>query len=62
MDRRAQSSMEYIFMITLALVVVYLIIKTFLNPRTGTVKKAGETINGTVEEIGSTINSMASQS
>ena len=61
MRRRAQSSIEYVFMFILALVVIYLVVKTFIDPRTGTVKKTGGTINRTINDTISTLNSMISE-
>jgi len=48
-------------MFMLAIIVIYIIVKTFIDPRTGTVKKTGGTINRTINDTISTLNSMISE-
>ena len=60
MGRRAQASIEYIFIFILALVVIYLTLKRFLDPRTGTVKREGKFVNETIDRITNSLNSMIS--
>ncbi|AHL22041.1 class III signal peptide-containing protein [Thermococcus nautili] len=56
MNRRAQGAIEYLFMIALSLVVLVFILKKFLDPRVGTVKKIGNISNGTSQNINSSLN------
>ena len=60
MERRAQASIEYIFTVILALVVIYLALKRFLDPRTGTVRREGKFVNETIDKITTSLNSMIS--
>ncbi len=60
MNRRSQASIEYIFMFILALVVIFLALKKFLTPRTGTIKKEGRFVNETIDKITNSLNSMIS--
>lgn len=61
MNRRAQASIEYIFMFILVLVVILIALKGFIDPRTGTIRKEGKFMNKTINKIASSLNSMISE-
>ena len=61
MKRSAQASLEYIFMFILGLFMIYLALKRFLDPRTGTVRREGHFINETVNNIANSLSSMISE-
>ncbi|AIU70381.1 hypothetical protein TEU_08580 [Thermococcus eurythermalis] len=51
MKRSAQASIEYVFMVAIALVLILLFLRTFFDPRTGTVRKVGKFQNDTEAKI-----------
>jgi len=56
MKRSAQASIEYVFMVTIALVLILLFLRTFFDPRAGTVRKVGKFQNDTEAKISDEIN------
>jgi len=59
--RRAQASVENVFIIALVLIVIYLVFKRFIDPRTGTLKELGDNINQTTNQTTSVLNSIISE-
>ncbi|WP_157727219.1 class III signal peptide-containing protein [Thermococcus profundus] len=62
MRYRGQGSLEYLFMVAAALVIVAILMTKFFNPRTGTVHKLGNTASNVEQDIDSSLNSMISSS
>lgn len=60
MRHSAQASLEYIFMFVLALVVIYLALKEFIDPRTGTIRKEGQFVNATIDRVKTSLDSILS--
>ena len=60
--RKAQSSVEYLFMIAVALVVVFLVIAHFLSPRAGTINRVGSMESSIEGNIGSELHDLMSSS
>ena len=58
MKKKGQSSIEYILAIVIALVVILVLLRTFFDPRTGTIKKVGTQQNVLESEINKTINNI----
>ncbi|ASJ09035.1 hypothetical protein A3L11_07255 [Thermococcus siculi] len=58
MRRRAQGSMEYLFMIAIALVMIVIFMKKFFDPRFGTIHKTGELQNTVEEDISTEMDSI----
>lgn len=54
--RRGQASFEYLFMITAALVIIAILVRTFVSPRIGTIHQVGRTINSTEDKLKRLIN------
>ncbi|AFL94386.1 hypothetical protein CL1_0171 [Thermococcus cleftensis] len=50
MMRRAQASLEYMFMIVIAIVMIVLAIRRFFDPRFGTIRRTG-TLQQTYESM-----------
>ena len=48
-------------MFILALVVIYLALKEFLDPRTGTIKEEGHFLNETIDNVANSLSSMISE-
>ncbi|NJE10115.1 hypothetical protein [Thermococcus sp. MAR1] len=59
---RAQASTEYIFVVAMSLVMLLFIIRKFLEPNVGTVKRVGEISNSTQEKVDSNLTSMLNES
>lgn len=57
MKQKAQASLEYVFMIAAALVVVFIVVKVFIGPRIRTIYHIGQTMNSTVKNIKNIANS-----
>ncbi len=51
MKQKAQASLEYVFVIAAAFVVVFIVIKVFIGPRIRTIYHIGQTVNSTVRNI-----------
>ena len=51
MKQKAQASLEYVFMIAAALVVVFIVVRVFIGPRIRAIYHAGQTMNSTVKRI-----------
>ncbi|ASJ10808.1 hypothetical protein A3L12_05590 [Thermococcus sp. P6] len=49
MGRNAQASLEYLFMITLAIIMILIFVWRFFDPRFGTIRKGGE-LQGSLEK------------
>lgn len=60
MRRNAQAAIEYMFMAVLGLIVIFVVLKTFIDPRTGTIRKTGAEMNNTTNRTVSTLGSMIS--
>ncbi|NJE48720.1 hypothetical protein [Thermococcus sp. 9N3] len=58
MIRKAQGAIEYLFMAAVSLVVLVFILKKFLDPRVGTVKKVGNISNVTNQELNSSLDEL----
>jgi len=54
--RKAQSTLEYLFVIALALILILVLFRTFLDPRVGTLKKVGNQQGYIESDINETIN------
>ncbi|NJE30998.1 class III signal peptide-containing protein [Thermococcus sp. 18S1] len=50
MMRRAQAALEYMFMIVIAIVMIFLAVRKFFDPRFGTIKRTG-TLQETYENM-----------
>ena len=62
LKKTAQASIEYIFMIALMLVVLVYILKKFLDPRVGELKKVGKISENTSSKINSTLDKLINRS
>ena len=60
--KKAQSAIEYLFMIALALVVVLVVISHFLNPRAGTINRVGRMESSIDRSVGSELQDLMSSS
>lgn len=57
MKRNAQGSLEYLFMVAIALVMIFIFVRKFFDPRFGTIHKTGELQNSIESEISTDIGS-----
>jgi len=62
MMRRAQASLEYLFILAVALVLVAVFLKKFFDPRSGTVKRMGHFESDLEENVTSVLNDMGNLS
>ncbi|WP_188201896.1 class III signal peptide-containing protein [Thermococcus camini] len=57
MRRNAQGSVEYLFMVAIAIVMIFVFVRKFFDPRFGTIHKTGELQNTIESEISEDIES-----
>ena len=60
--RRAQASLEYLFMLAVTLVLIVLLLRRFFDPRVGTIKRTGEFESDVEKNITSAIENIANGS
>ena len=60
--RRAQGSVEYIFMVATSLVILLFVIRRLLDPQVGTAKEVENIACDTQEKLDSNLSSMLSNS
>lgn len=58
MKRKAQGSLEYLFMVAIALVMIFVFVRKFFDPRFGTIRRTGELQNSIESEISTDIESV----